>query len=253
MKSIFTLMVVLPILLLSTVSAQAFSDTFAHGSLDRSKWNIAVYPSPDSKPGINRGVYTQDTLDFSQGLLRITVSQSMQGGEAQSIGGGIISKDLFGYGTYTFVMRQTSTAEQADRYGVPKSGAVSSGFLYKTNSESEIDLEFLGDQNALWVSLWMNPTPSIAPNGAMKVSDKVTADALGTKFCTYTLVWTKTDVTVLIDGIQVARQTEHIPHAPAHIILQHRGTNSSKWGGLASPGITRYFYVKSVTFTPGVN
>ena len=33
--------------------------------------------------------------------------------------------------------------------------------------------------------------------------------------------------------------------------IRPRGTNSTKWGGLASPGITRYFYVKSVTFTPG--
>ena len=33
-------------------------------------------------------------------------------------------------------------------------------------------------------------------------------------------------------------------------MINHWGTNSDGWGGPATPGVSRYFYVDSVSYTP---
>ena len=241
----------------------AFQDDFKSGALDTTKWIIATYKSPDSAPGVNSGVYVASAIDFTQGMLRITVQQhAVQSSAAQmaadhpsaggvaSLGGAILSKELFGFGTYDFEMRMSSLSPTPDGDGESVSGAISSGFIYYNKSESEIDLEFLGNENAMWVSSWRNPNPALDPTRLLKSSVKVADNNLAMRFRKYSLVWTPTTVDVYIDGTQVAHQTEHIPQNPAHIILQHRGTNSNKWGGVATVGAERYFFVRSVKFTP---
>ena len=233
------------------LSAQTFSDGFSGGKLDTRKWEVATYRSPDSKPGLNSGVYVPENLDLSRGVLCIEVTQQKGGPDnILSYGAAIISKERFGFGTYEFVMRMSSTSATPDGLGTAKSGAISSGFVFYNNSESEIDLEFLGNENAIWITNWLNANPKNAPTGDAKQSDKIANQSLATGFHKYTLVWTSTSVKVYIDGAVVASHREHIPQSPAHIILQHRGTNSDVWGGTATVGVTRYMYVKSVRFTP---
>jgi beta-glucanase (GH16 family) len=228
-----------------------FSDDFSAGKLDTKKWEIAAYRSPDSKPGINEGTYVADAMDFTTGMLRIKVTQQQESnGRVRSMGGAIISKDRFGYGTYEFIMRMSTTADTPNGQGKTLTGAISSGFVYYNNSESEIDLEFLGNENAIHITNWQNPRPSHPPAGEVKQTDKVSDEFLGTQFRKYTLVWVPGSVKVYIDGVLVVSHNKHVPRSPAHIILQHRGTNSNEWGGTAAVGVTRYFYVKSVKFTP---
>jgi beta-glucanase (GH16 family) len=233
----------------SAAEPVTFFDDFSSGKLDTNKWEIATYHSPDSKPGINQGTYVADAIDFTTGMLRIKVTQKKKNGVVHSLGGAIISKERFGYGTYEFVMRMSTTAEKPDAEGKTLTGAISSGFLYYHNSESEIDLEFLGNDNAMHVTNWLNPTPSHQPEGDVKQTDKTNDDALGSGFRNYRIVWAPDSVKVYIDGELVASHDQHVPSAPAYIILQHRGTNSDEWGGTAVLGVTRYFYVKSVQFT----
>lgn len=227
-----------------------FSDDFSAGKLDTSKWEIATYQSPDSKPGINQGRYVADAIDFAAGMLRIKVTQQETKGVVQSFGGAIISKDRFGFGTYEFTMRMSTTAPSPNGLGKTLTGAISSGFLYYNNSETEIDLEFLGNDNAIHITNWQNPTPSHAPAGDVKQTQEVSEQFLGTQFRKYTLVWVPGSVKVYIDGALVVSHNQHVPRSAAHIILQHRGTNSNEWGGTAEVGVTRYFYVKHVSFTP---
>jgi beta-glucanase (GH16 family) len=227
-----------------------FQDEFKSGSLDLTKWIIATYKSPDSALGLNSGTYVAPAIDFTQGMLRITVQQHATATGVESLGGAILSKECFGYGTYDFEMRMSSLSPTPQGDGDSLTGAVSSGFMYYNKSESEIDLEFLGNENAMWVSSWRNPNPALDPTPRLKTSDKVVEPNLATRFRRYSLVWTPTTVDVYIDGTRVAHQTEHIPQSPAHIILQHRGTNSNKWGGVAAVGVERYFFVRSVKFTP---
>ena len=83
-----------------------FSDTFTSSGLDTSKWLVAQWKSADSKPGINLGTYVTDHLDFSTGTLRIWIDQTPDPTNGMnSLGAAIQSKQKFGFGTYTFVMR----------------------------------------------------------------------------------------------------------------------------------------------------
>jgi beta-glucanase (GH16 family) len=228
----------------------AFKDDFKSGALDTRKWIIATYKSPDSAPGVNSGIYVPSAIDFTQGMLRIKVQQHSTRNGVESLGGAILSRELFGYGTYDFEMRMSSLSPTPQGEGATSTGAVSSAFIYYNKSESEIDLEFLGNENAMWVSSWQNPDPNFDPTPLQKTSDKVVEPHLATRFRHYSLVWTPEAVDVYIDGTKIAHHTEHVPHNPAHIILQHRGTNSDKWGGVAAVDVERYFFVRSVKFTP---
>ncbi len=227
-----------------------FSDQFDSGQLDSSRWIVATYKSPDSQLGINSGIYTAEMLDFSTGMLRIAVDQTQTDDGVFSQGGLIFSKEKFGYGSYEFVMRMTSPSITPNGGGGAHSGAVSSAFLYDTNSETEIDLEFVGNQDAMWITSWKNPDPLHPPTSEMKQSIELPNHDLATGFHTYTLVWEPAKVQVFIDGTLKATLTRNIPSAPARIMLQHRGTNSDKWGGMATLGMTRYAYFRSVKFTP---
>lgn len=239
--------------LLGTATAQtpSFSDNFSTGKIDANKWVVATYKSPDSKPGINDGTYVASAISFVPGAMRMESTQrKVGGGLVQSFGGAIYSKEFFGFGVYEFVMRMSTTSDTPDGTGKTLTGSVSSGFLYNTNSESEIDLEFLGDDNAIHITNWRNPDPTKLPSGDIKQTDKVNNKFLGTQFRTYKLVWTPNKITVYIDGTQVVSHKQHVPQAPARIVLEIRGTNSNEWGGTASVGVPQYFYVKSVGFTP---
>jgi len=147
----------------SSQPAPTFSDNFSTGKLDTAKWSVATYKSPDSKPGVNLGMYVPEAIDLSQGMLRIAVVQVPGPDGVVSKGGAIISKERFGFGRYEFVMRMTSTSATANAVGTVRSGAVSSGFVYFNNSESEIDIEFVGDKNSVWMSNWLNPVPALLP------------------------------------------------------------------------------------------
>ena len=233
-----------------TQAQVAFKDEFKSAKLDTTKWIVATYKSTDSALGVNRGTYAPSAIDFSKGMLRITVQQHSTASGVESLGGAIISKELFGFGTYDFEMRMSSLSPTPQGDGTASTGAVSSGFIYYNKSESEIDLEFLGNENAMWVSSWRNTDPILDPTPLQKISDKVAEPGLATRFRHYSLIWTPETVDVYIDGMRVSHQTEHVPQNPAHIILQHRGTNSNKWGGVAAVGVERYFFVRSVKFTP---
>jgi beta-glucanase (GH16 family) len=238
-----------------STSGITFSQTFA-SSLDTSKWIVANWKSADSKPGINLGTYVSDHMDFSTGPLRMWIDQTPDATNGMnSLGAAIQSKQKFGFGTYTFVMRQSSVSPTPDGVGDTITGGISSAFVYLPNSESEIDLEFLGDNNRMWGTNWMNPNPSQPPagRGVMSTTEEFPSPNLATSFHTYQLVWTAKAVAWYIDGQLIACHYNNVPQAPAYIILQHRGTNSNLWGGVATPGVRRYAYFKSVTYTPQSN
>lgn len=66
----------------------------------------------------------------------------------------------------------------------------------------------------------------------------------------YTAVWSPQGISFWVDGVYQITHTHRIPHNPAYIMLNHWGTNSQGWGGPASPGVDRYMFVKSVSYTP---
>jgi beta-glucanase (GH16 family) len=236
--------------LLVAANAQPVSYDFNNG-LGKA-WRKALWPSPDSKVGLNHGTYVPENVDFVDGILRLRVEQTQGPDGVISKGAAVWTKQKFGYGTYEFVMRMASESPTPTGPGKAESGTISSAFLYFQNSETEMDIEFLGDKNRVWATnyhnLNLNTQPGYSPE--VRTTDEVQNSSLASQFHNYKLVWQPESVDWYIDGALVASHRTNVPIAPAYIILQIRGTNSDQWGGKATLNVTRYAYVKSVKFYP---
>ena len=122
------------------------------------------------------------------------------------------------------------------------------------NSETEIDFEYSANSPAyVWAVNWLNTNTRRDPTSSMETATAVPWPvATSYPLHTYTFVWAPGVITFYFDGVQVAQHTTDVPSAPAYFMINHWGTNSSTtgWGGPATPSVNRYFYVKSVSYTP---
>jgi beta-glucanase (GH16 family) len=224
------------------VSAQSFADDFNTGKLALSEWTVSNDKAPQG------GAFDPSNVDLSGGMLALRVTQSRGPNGVVSSGGEIVSNRLFGYGTYEFTMRMGSTSATPDGPGKPVSGSVSAGFSFIKNSQTEIDIEFTGnDPDNVHQTTWINPVPENKPT--LKETHACAMSGLAESFHTYGYVWYPGHVEWYIDGKLITVHKKNVPNVPAHIILNHWGTDSDGWGGTATPG-TRYMYVKKVKFTP---
>jgi len=151
-------------------------------------------------------------------------SGKIVGGEARTV-------DRFLYGTFQWT----------EYVPVQASGQVSAGFLYDTNSITEIDVEQQGDlPDTFWFTNWIGTT----------VRDSTAACCFdGTLPHAVKLVWKPGEIDYFIDGVLAAVHTQDIPSTAAYFIFNFWGTNSMDWGGLLTPG-TRYYIVSNFTYSP---
>lgn len=236
-----------PVPVLSATGTPTFSDSFNQGSIDTTKWTVQSRPAPCAK-GCT-GTYSPDAIDLSTGMLRITLTQTRDAsGAAHSVGGEIKSNQLFGYGKYSYTMRVATTSPTPDGVGVPKSGSVSAGWNYVGNSTTEIDFEVLGSEpNNVYMTDYNNNANVTSP--VHNTQNVYAVPNLADGFHTFVFVWKPKSIEFYIDGKYIATHTKNIATAPAHIIVNLWG-NDARWGGTATPGVTRYMFVKNVSFTP---
>lgn len=65
----------------------------------------------------------------------------------------------YGYGTYEWVMRASSTSATPTGTGSVVSGQISAGFNFVNNSQTEIDFEIEGQHpNTVWMTNWISTT-----------------------------------------------------------------------------------------------
>ena len=180
-------------------------------------------------------------LDFSTGMLRIKLTQTSSG----SVGGELQSKNALGFGTYEWIMRASSTSSTPNGSGYTVSGQISSGFIYVNNSQTEIDSPEIEGQNpgTLWWTSWTSVNTK-------QYTSTQAPFAPESGFHSYKCVWTKTSIKFYVDGALVSTHTGVVPQTPAYAMINHWGTNSKGWGGLATPNITRYMFVRSFSFVP---
>lgn len=141
----------------------------------------------------------------------------------------VISAQKFGFGTFEFRAAVDPVV----------SGQVASGFLYYNNSTTEIDVELTGAPAALWVTNYAG------------IANKQYTEVPGIQqgqFHDYKIVWQPSQITFYVDGSLVATHTKDIPSAPAYFLFNFWGTNSTGWGGLATPG-ARHFFITSFKHT----
>jgi endo-1,3-1,4-beta-glycanase ExoK len=217
-------------------STGSFSYTFT--SLNPNVWIVSNWGAPGG------GVFRPANVDTSQGLLRLKLTQVRNSnGSISSTGGEIQSRQRFGYGTYVWVMRAASTASSYLNGGSTASGSVSASFMFYNNSQTEIDAPEIEGQhpNTVWDTNWLTTSH--------KQSTACTVYGTANGFFVYKMVWAPSKITYYVNGTLCGTHTSYIPSAPAYIMINLWGTNSTGWGGLASPGVTRYMYVRSVSYS----
>jgi beta-glucanase (GH16 family) len=228
--------------------------------LDKKLWLVSNGQAPGYVAGYHIGYYDSSHVSFvsqnGSSYLRLLLTQET--GTVDSNSSGVISrgalvytKGKYGYGTYQWRMRMSSTATTPNGIGNDTSGSVSAGFVYVNNSQTEIDFEFSGlHPDTLYMVNWLNPDPQRDPTGANETFDILYPFTVSTAFHDYKFVWQPGQIEFFVDGVLKATHTENVPSAPAYFMINHWGTDSGNWGGSATVGTSRYFYVDWVSYTP---
>jgi len=221
----------------------AFSDTFSGGILDATKWFVDTGRAPGNIAGVNAGTLSPGHVDLSTGMLRLTLTQKVSGALATSTGAEIRSKKLFGYGTYVWVARAASSSATPHGPGSAQSGSVTDVFNFINDSESEIDFEYQG-QSPSTLEMTNYSTVPKSQSTSTTVADADRA------FHEYKFVWSRARIVFYVDSTLVSTHTEHIPSAPAAVLINLWGTNAKAFGGVATSVATSYLYVSSFSYTP---
>lgn len=179
----------------------------------------------------NVGTFSSSNVSIGSYLV-LSLKQTRQGSKILSSGSEVGTTRTFTYGTFEFTSRVVNVA----------SGSVASGFLYATNSVTEIDMEQVGNKpNAVDCTNW---------KGVSNFQDtEVTGYNQGNTH-NFKIVWRPTYVNWYVDGKLVVSHTRAVPSAPAPFLFNLWGTNQSSWGGVATTGITRYMYISNFKYTP---
>ncbi len=226
------------------VKLPTFVDTFS--SIDPAKWIVSNWSAPGSNP-TNLGTFAAANAQIRDGMLCLKLSQSVANGVFTSTGAELCTVQKFGYGTYEFTMRASSTAGTSTSFGSPVSGSITGLFSYLPNSVTEIDVEMEGNyrspitQLTTWVS-------EIAPNEHTDATPAGGQPHEG--FHVYKWIWEPTQIRFYRDDVLIATHTKIIPTTPAFVMLNHWGTNAAGWGGIATASVDRFMYVKRFAFTP---
>ena len=182
---------------------------------------------------VNGNVGTFDPMNVSVGSeLVLSLTQTQQGSTILSSGSEVVTRNTFTYGTFEFTSRVVNVL----------SGSDSSGFLYATDSATEIDMEQVGNKpDAVDCTNW---------KGVSNFQDtQVTGYDQGNTH-DFKIVWQPGFVDWYVDGTLVVHHTQAVPSVAAPFLFNMWGTNNSSWGGTATIGPTRYMYISNFKYTP---
>lgn len=240
-----------------SVTYTAWQDDFTGTQVDTTRWVIANGQAPGYIANDHIGYYDPTHVSVANGYLTLLLTQ--QNGQVGTNPNGVISRgalvytsQTYGYGTYEWKMRMSSTAASPTVPGVPVSGSVSAGFNYVNNSQTEIDFESPGNlPDTIFFVNWLNRHPRQNPTSSEETSSYLQNFDVTSFFRDYKFVWQSGQISYYVDGNLVAVHTTNVPTAPANFMINHWGTDNPNWGGTATEiGTPRYFYVDYVSYTP---
>lgn len=229
--------------------SEALRENFSEG-LAPDRWTISTWTAPKDSP-VNKASFSSDYVEVKDGILRLKLTQTkMEDGTIVSVGGEIRSKQTFGYGTYEFTMKASSNSPNPNEDGEPFSGSITGAFIFKDKSQTEIDIEVEGlkersylTSTSTWVNEDMVETQKIPPSlGTIRHPHQ--------GFHDYKIEWEPNIVKFYRNGMLIATHVNVVPKDPGTFLFNHWGTNDPKWGGVGTPGVDRYMFVKSFSFTP---
>jgi beta-glucanase (GH16 family) len=241
-------------------SSGGWQDDFSGSSLSKKMWVVASGQAPGYIPGYYIGYYDPSDVklvsDSTGSYLRLQLTQ--QTGAVDTNTAGIVShgalvysKSKYGYGIYEWRMRMSSTSSTPTGAGDSVSGSVSAGFVYVNNSQTEIDFEFSGDDAGnVYLVNWLNTSPQSDPTDTEETYTRFSLPTVSTDFHDYKFVWQPGLIDFYVDGHLADSHTDNVPSAPAYFMINHWGTDGPFWGGYATVGTTRYFYIDWVKYAP---
>lgn len=244
----------------SDPACAAWVDEFGQTSLDANRWSVVTGPAPGSNEDQQHtGTFEASHVSVSDGYLRLLLTQEARiGGGYLSKGGLIRTHVPCGYGIYEWTMRMGSTATNPSGSGINVSGGVSAGLTFWNNSETEIVFEHSaaasGPPENIWFVNFHNSDPS---NGAhdpeLAGEGTVTKDPLADVYETihhYKFVWEPGKITFYVDGVEQAMHDTNVPSVPGFFMMSYFGRNFEFWGGFATIGAPRLFFIDRASYTP---
>lgn len=228
--------------------AGSFEETFSTGILNPSVWTVSNYSGSIGSNTGHVASFSSANVDLSQGMLRLKLDQAGTSGNYTSSGAEIYTQQSFGYGTYRFIFRASSTSVTPYGSGSAVEGTISGLFNFVNNSETEIDFEVEGipsRKNNIYMTNWIGP--NWPDDQTSTVFEAISPEA---SFYDCRFVWTAGKVDYYINEQLRASHTTKVPSAPAPIFINHWGTNNVNFGGLPTVNTPRYLYVSYVSFIP---
>lgn len=227
------------------IKEPTFTDDFS--KLDPAKWTISTWTAPGGS-ATHKGTFLAKNVTIVDGVLCLTLTQSTMSYGISSKGGEIATVEKFGYGTYEYSVRASSTAATPDVVGTPVSGSITGCFNYLTASATEIDIEIEGNERNRTTQLtsWVNEAK---PNEHTDVSP---ANGIlpHQAFFDYKFVWTPGKIEYYRNNVLVGTHTKVVPTESAPFMFNHWGTDNTNWGGTATLDVTRYMWIKNFRYTP---
>ena len=189
------------------------------------------------------GTWKPENVSLNAGKLVLKLEVAKNGAAVTAYGAEVQSTALYGYGTYKFRMRAASTASDPTQAGIVRSGMISAGFNYITDSATEIDFEFQS-----------NLPGTVSVGHFQTINNSVHFDVPvefqpGQTFNDYMFIWKSDRIDFYINGALVGSNTEHIPSQQAYMMFNLWPTNSNAFGGTTPQSGTYYMYVDNFEYT----
>lgn len=263
--------------LAATLGTPTFSDVFNYKTSSdaafKKNWNPQSYTGTNYAGAGSNCTFSPSNITFpldpSNGnapCLCLTLNQSAAG---TSSGAEMLTNTPEGYGTYEFCSRMASTSSTPNGSGTTVSGGVSSTFLISNDNGGtagyvEIDAPECEGDHATWAEydIWWNGDASgnnAQPSGPGFQSQGAGSDTfinipnMITAFNFYGFVWSAGRIDFYLNGVLQGSLTKNVPlpgtggNTPV-IDINHYGCNGTGWGGKATVGTTRFFYVRSAKY-----
>jgi hypothetical protein len=229
-------------------------EQFSDALIESRGWGIEQTGSPGSQFGVpgfglaSKSFDRSNVLFLAEGIVRLRLNITS---DLRSSGAMLFTNQTYGYGTYEWCARMSSTSSTPTGAGTPLSGGVSAGFNYTRDSQTEIDFEFAHATDSsgnpgpwLYMVNWRNLVSTYTTR-----HNSESPGPYHTGFKVYKFVWTRNYIDYYVNGALLRTHVTNIPRASAHVMINHWGTNNANFGGLAQAG-ERFFYVDWFRFTP---
>lgn len=263
--------------LAASLGVPDFVDLFNYQSVNdaafKAKWNPQSYVGKNYAGAGSDCTFAPSNISFSidpnTGVACLCEKLSQSSASASS-GAELLSKETFGYGTFEFCSRMGSNSVTPNGVGIAISGGVSSTFLISNDNGGtvgyvEIDMPECEGDHATWAEydVWFNGDASgdnAQPSGPGFKSQGAGSDTflvipnMVTDFNFYGCVWSPGQLDFYLNGVLQGSLTGAkvpVPGTggnPPTMDINHYGCNGTGWGGKATVGVERFFYVRSAKY-----